>query len=222
MRTASTFLGMTQALTILSALALSSHARADTMTWGGTVDVAQFLEGTAVQNPSLNGVRDGDPYTATLTFNGSISGPGNYDLTGATLLFSDPTAGATESSFVSENLSVTQDGSSYDLLLFACLSYGVCEYSGALTDILYSYFSIPASAINSTNVTAAPLPLFTPFVLGEDGGETEVFGSVTNYSYSNGPLSSVPEPSETIPLIVGLAALSFRASRQRLTGLFPE
>jgi hypothetical protein len=61
--------------------------------------------GPAVNNPSLNNIQDlsakGAPesYLVTIVFPGSITAPGNYNLTGSSLTFSDSAAATSEAIF---------------------------------------------------------------------------------------------------------------------------
>ena len=196
----------------LFALVLSSQAIADTITFGGIVAAAPGGTGPAVNNPSLNNIQDDDSYLVTLTFTGSITAPGTYPLPGASLAFSDLDESASESSFSSVSLSVLTDGTFYDLSLLGCLSTG----SGCLVgNYLSANFQIPSSSLNSAGVTAQSVPfIYPPLDLLEDDGMTEVQGSIESYSYT-GSVSPVPEPSETIPSIIGLTALWIMRRRLR-------
>ncbi len=162
----------------LFAVALSSQAIADTITFGGSVAAAPGGTGPAVNNPSLNNIRDDDSYLVTLTFTGSITAPSTYPLPGASLLFSDLDESASESSFSSVSLSVVTDGSYYDLSLLGCLSTG----SGCLVgNYLSANFQIPSSSLNSAGVTAQSVPfLYPPLDLLEDDGNTEYQGFVNS------------------------------------------
>jgi hypothetical protein len=66
--------------------------------------------GPAVNNPSLNSIADGDAFTVTLNFAGSITAAGTFSLAGATLSFLDAAAPASETSFDTVSLSVVPDG----------------------------------------------------------------------------------------------------------------
>src|SRR5450432_344236 len=92
---------------ILAALSMAgvTPLRADTITIRGLIDQS-IPDGTgpAVNNPGLNGILDGDSYTASVSFTGSISAPGTYDLAGLRLLLSFPAAGAAESGFTTASL----------------------------------------------------------------------------------------------------------------------
>lgn len=187
-------------LIILAGLVISSYALADTISFSGTITQTPADGGeTAVNNPSLNNINDGDPFVITTTFSGSISSPGTTVWDTPSLVFSDPTAPAVENQFASESLTITQAGSAYDFSFLGCLSTG----DGCLVgNYLSVNFSIPISGINSTNVPASLVPNLNPALdLLEDDANSEVQGSVNSYSYI-----AAPEPSQTIPLIAGLAA----------------
>jgi hypothetical protein len=76
------------------------NLRADSITIGGTINQStQDGTGPAVNNPSLNAALDGASYTIDLSFAGSITSLGAYDLTGRSLIFSAADAGVLEDSF---------------------------------------------------------------------------------------------------------------------------
>ena len=140
----------------------------------------------------------------TLAFAGSITGPGFYDLTGSSLMFSVPAAPATESSFGSISLTITANGSFDDLSLLGCLTTGSdCLVGNQLS----GNFRIPAALLNAQNVPAIGLDQPHPLDLLEDDGTTDIHGSITTYSYT-GSTSAVPEPSSVVLLIFALPALS--------------
>lgn len=90
---------------------LAVAASASTISFGGAIiQSTQDGTGPAVNNPSLNNIQDLQAYIATLTFAGSITAPGTYDLTGSSLMFVVPTAPSTESSFDFISLTVTANG----------------------------------------------------------------------------------------------------------------
>jgi hypothetical protein len=78
-------------------------------------------------------------------------------------------------------------------------------------DQLDANFKILSTMLNSQNVAAIGLDQPHPLDLLEDGGATDIQGTITSYSYS-GPLSAVPEPSPAVLLGCALTAL-FAASR---------
>jgi PEP-CTERM motif len=167
--------------------------------------------GPAVNNPSLNSIADGQTYTLSLDFAGSITGPGTYDLTGGSLVFSDLAAAASESSFSSISLTVSPAGSSDDISLFGCLSTG----SGCLVgNSLSLNFAIPSGDLNS--LLGAPATtifgLSPPLDLLQDDGTTDIQGNVTTYSY----IATTPEPASLALYGSGLIALALaRRKRQR-------
>jgi hypothetical protein len=148
------------------------------------------LDGTgpAVNNPTLNDIRDGDRYSVTLTFAGNITGPGSFAMTAATFL--DSAAPATETAFGSITLTISSVAGFDDFSLLACLTTGSgCNVGNQLD----ANFQIPAAMINGQNVAATGLDQPHPLDLLEDDGVTDIQGSITSYSYV-GPISTVPEP----------------------------
>jgi hypothetical protein len=186
-------------LTLLLILTCPLSVLADTITFGGVITQStQDGTGPAVNNPSLNSVKDNDSYLLTLTFTGSITTAENYNLTGFSLSFDDPSAGAIENAFSSVNLTFTHSGALYDVSMLACLTTGA--FGCAASNQLALEFGIPLAGINSQNVTAQSLPLLTPFDLLEDDGTTDIHASVDKYSHT----SAVPEPGSLLLLGFGL------------------
>ena len=213
MRAASRVAGRGACLSLL-VIGLVRLATADTITISGVI--AQSTSdgtGPAANNPSLNNILDGDLYAITLGFAGSITSPGTYSLASPTLLFSDSSAAASESSFDSVSLSVTADGSSYDLSLLGCLTTGSGCLLGNELDL---NFSIPIAGLNSQNVTAQAISGIQPLDLLEDDGVTDIHGSVSQYSYT-GQAAAVPEPGSgwLVGLSLGAAAAVGRRRKQR-------
>lgn len=180
----------------------NNSAVADTVSFFGVITQStQNGTGPAVINPSLNNIANGDAYSVTLDFGGSIAGPGTYDLTGGFLLFSDPTALATEVQFGAISLTVTANGGLDNISLLGCLTTG----SGCLFgNQLNANFSIPSANLFSQNAVAQPTPGLSPsFQLLEDDGVTDIQGSVTTFS-------SVPEPASVLLLCACLVLLFHR------------
>ena len=182
---------------------------ADTMTIGGTVTQStQDGTGPAANNPGLNDIKDGEAYSVSLSFNGSIAAPGTYDLTGSTLSFSVVSAGAVENQFDSVSLTVTQFGVFDQLSLFACLATGSGCNQGNELDLS---FMIRASDLNSGNVTALGVVNLLPLDLLQDDGVTDIQGSIASYSYTPpGTTIPTPEPASILLAASVFAALSLR------------
>ncbi len=217
--------GVAPLLLVLVAIGASARlAVADTVSFGGVITQStQDGTGPAVNNSSLNNIQDGDSYSVVLNVNGSISAPGTYtSFTGAT--FSDPTAGASESSFGVISLTIATDATNPaedDLSLLSCLTTG---FGCAFGDQLDANFQIAAASLDALNGTAAAISLLTPLDLLEDDGNTDIQGAVTAYSYSATPVnpmppppvnpmpplpaSPVPEPSSWSLLAAGIALLA--------------
>jgi hypothetical protein len=191
----------------LAAGPFASIAAADTISITG--DITQSTQdgtGPAVNNPSLNNIQDLQSYVVTLVFPGSITSPGTFNLTGASLSFGDPSAPASETSFGSIfgalSLTITANGGFDEFSLRGCLKTG----SGCLVgNQLDANFEIPAASLTSQNVTAIGLDQPHPLDLLEDDGATDIQGSITGYS-------KVPEPSLAGLLGCFLAGL-FAANR---------
>jgi len=190
----------------LAILISMDRVLADEVSVSGTI-TQSTADGTgpAVNNPSLNNIADGDTYTVTLDFAGSITTTGTYDLTGASLVFSDPAAPATESSFDAIGLTVAADGASDDISLLGCLTTGDGCLEG---NFLAMNFAIPAGDLNSPDAPASPIPALTPLDLEEDDGVTDIQGGVANYSYT-------PEPSSLTLFGLGLLGLSIIRTRRQ-------
>jgi len=194
---------------VISGIATASPALADSMTFGGAI--TQSTEdgtGPAGSNPLLNTIQDGDLYTITLTFAGSVPGAGTFNLTGLSVLFSDPTAAATESAFSTASITVTPSGGMDQVSVLACLAVGSgCSFG----NFAALNFMIPFGDLNASGI-AQPIPGLTPLDLLEDDGITDIQGTVTSYSYSSsGGTQPVPEPSLTALLCSGIFLMvSFR------------
>jgi hypothetical protein len=169
-------------------------ARGDMILITGTVtqDLADSGE-TAIDNPALNQINDGDSFTVALGFAGSASDSG---LTGtSSVLFTDNTASVSENGFISGVMDVSLDSGEDQLSVLACLLDPVSCTQGNQLDL---NFQIAAAGFNQSGVTAQFIPGLTPALdLLEDGGNTEIQGSITGYSYI-ASTSAVPEPS-TLP-----------------------
>lgn len=202
---------------ILSLIAITifipaAVAKADGMSVTGSI-TQSTSDGTgpAVSNPSLNNIADGDSFTITLNFPGSVSAPGTYNFTGGTLVFSDPAAPASEDSFDAISLTVALDGSSDDISLLGCLTTG----DGCLVgNYLSLNFAIPFADLNSPSAPAMLISgLSPPLDLLEDDGTTDIQGNVASYS-STSPVVT-PEPASITLVGCGLIALTLMRVRRR-------
>lgn len=185
------------------ACAASTQAYASSFTLSGLI-TQSTADGTgpAVRNPSLNNVLSLQPYSLTLDSATAITGPGLYNLTGSSLIFSVPLAGATESGFGAITLSVITSGSAYNFSLLACLEGADCLASNQLT----ANFQIAAAMLGGTGVMATGLDQPHPLNLLEDDGTTDLQGSITTYSATGIPSTVTPEPDSFLLLAFGLSA----------------
>jgi len=131
----------------------------------------------------------------TLVFPGSITTTGTYNLTGSSLTFNDPAAGASEASFGSITLTITPSGGFDQFSLLGCLMTGNGCFMGNQLD---ANFQIPAASLNSQNVTAIGFDQPHPLDLLEGDGTTDIQGTIT--TYSNTGSVSTPEPSLVVLL----------------------
>jgi PEP-CTERM motif len=176
--------------------------------YGGSITVTGVVTqdpadagATAVANPSLNNVLDGDPFTVTLNFSGDITAAGGpFTLT--SLLFSDPTAGASEGAFTSGSMTITQVSGMDQFSVLGCLVDPVSCFQGNELDL---NFQIPTAGLNQTGLSAQFIPALLPLDLLEDGGGTEIQGSLSGYSYAS--TAQVPEPSTMLLFAASLAGL---------------
>jgi hypothetical protein len=141
----------------------------------------------AVNNPSLNGIKDGEFYMVILDFPGLLTSPGAFDpLAGATLTFLDTAAEASESAFDLISLSVLPDTSFADISLLGCLSTGSACGQGNELD---ANFEIPAVQLNSKTWSGEAISGLLPLDLLGDDGTTDIHGSVS-------AIAAVPEPAQ--------------------------
>jgi hypothetical protein len=166
---------LTTSIFAFSCWCVSPAAVAGTITLTGAI-TQSTPDGTgpASNNPSLNNIVDGELFTITLTFPGTLSGAGSYAVTPS---FSVPAAPATESDFGASTLTVTANGGRYDFSLLACLTTGGGCSSG---DELTANFQIAAASLNGQNVAATGLDQPHPMDLLEDDGTTDIQGRSPN------------------------------------------
>jgi hypothetical protein len=191
----------------VAALAAVPSVSADSITIGGAV-TQSTSDGTgpAVNNPLLNAIQDGDPYTITFAFTGSVTGGGTLSLAGVSVLFSDAAASATESAFNTASITVTPGGGVDQISVLGCLTTG----SGcAFGNFVALNFMIPAAALNSS-AAAQFIPGLTPLDLLEDDGTTDIQGTVTSYLYTSSGGMPVPEPGTLALLSSGALVAAWR------------
>ena len=185
---------------VVLVMAVCAYGGSITVTGVVTQDLAD-AGATAVANPGLNNVFDGDPFTVTLNFSGDITAPGGpFTLT--SVLFNDPTAGASEGAFISGSMTITEVTGMDQFSVLGCLVDPVSCFQGNELDL---NFQIPSAGLNQTGVSAQFIPALLPLDLLEDGGDTEIQGSLSGYSYAS--TAQVPEPSTTLLFAVSLAGL---------------
>src|SRR4051794_9067629 len=109
-------------IVLFLSLVTVTPVRADTLTIGGLINQSvQDGTGPAENNPGLNQISDGDLYTVSFSFSGSVTTPGLYQVTGLTF---STGGGVVENAFGSGTLSITQSGASSVFSLFGCLATG--------------------------------------------------------------------------------------------------
>lgn len=207
------------AVALLLLAGFAHTAMADVIGLRGSITQStQDGTGPATNNSSLNGIADGDSWSATLSFDGSIPAPGTYNnLANASLSFGDPAAGASEASFDVVSLTIFETFGLDQFSLFGCLNTGSACAAG---NQLSATFEILGANLTSPDTPALGLDQPHPLDLLEDDGTTDIQGSITRYSYTSSP-ASAPEPSPPALLGWGLTLLA-AGHRRRLrldTGL---
>lgn len=196
---------------LLLCMAWAAPLHADVIAISGTINQStEDGTGPAENNPSLNDIKDGELYTFSLDFTGSITAPGTYDLTGSSLLFSVAVAGAVESSFDFVSLTVAQSGGFDQLSILGCLTTGSACNQGNELDL---NFTISSANLNGQNVAAQGDLNLLPLDLLEDDGVTDIHGLITTYSYTSA--AAVPEPASFMLLASGLAAVALKRLLRR-------
>ena len=173
------------------------------ISFGGVISQStQNDTGPAVNNPALNIIADGDAYTVTINFIGSVSTLGAHPLAGVSMTFADTTQSATETAFAPPTSAscasfpticvvVSTDGAFDNISVLACLPTG----SGcAVSNQLDANFQVPVAGLTGSSISAQGIAGLTPLDLLEGDGTTDIQGSVTRWS-NNRAASTVPEPS---------------------------
>ena len=177
----------------------AGRAHAASITLSGTISQnTQDVGVPALANPSLNSIVDGDPFTVMLNFASSLASSANFATT--SLLFSDASAGASESGFLSGQVTVSPSGGFAEFSVLGCLASCLTGNQLALE------FQIPAGSLTSALANVQPIPALLPMDLLEDDGSTDIQGALSTYSYS-GLAVSTPEPSTVGLVAVGSACL---------------
>jgi PEP-CTERM motif len=196
---------------LLGLFGLAAGVRADTIYVSGTItqDLADS-GGVAINNPSLNNINDGDSFTVTLAFLGSITGPQMTNLTSA--VFVDNTAAASEDGFISAEVNIIAAAPEDQFEVLGCLLDPVSCTQGNELDL---NFQIAATGLNQFGVGAEDIPDLSPSLdLLEDGGNSEIQGAVNSYSYQ-AAAAPVPEPSTFGLLLIAMAAVGVRGRISR-------
>jgi hypothetical protein len=197
---------MQQTKRLLAAAALglilfAARAGAGTITLGGTINQSTQDTGTpATANTSLNGIVDGDAFQITLTFTDPITSSGTFPLTG--VAFSDPTAAASESGFISGTMVIGPSGIYSQFSVLGCL---IDTSTCLLGNQLALNFQIATASFFQSGVPVQPIPALLPVDLLEDGGSTDIQGTLSTYSYSGPAGTTTPEPSSGMLTLLGFA-----------------
>ena len=176
--------------------------------------------GPPVNNMALNMIQDGDAYTVTIDFIGSISTLGTHPLAGVSMTFADsarsvmetafaPVTSASCATFPTICVTFSADGAFDDISVLACLSSGGGCSGGNQLD---ANFKVPVAGLTGQNISAQPIAGLTPLDLLEDDGSTDIQGTVTNWS-NNSASATVPEPSTL--MLIGLLAPAWLWKRRR-------
>jgi len=188
--------------------AVESPARADIVQVTGTITQDLTDSGaTAGSNPALEAIKDGDLYSVQLTFNGPILAPGVFSLT--SVQFKDLTHPVVENAFISGSMTITQSSGVDTFSALGCLIDAVTCLAGNQLDL---NFEIPSSGLNMTGVAASAVPgIFPSMDLLEDGGSSDIHGTVTSY----GLVAAAPEPPARPILVAAAACILWRALRMK-------
>jgi len=177
-------------------------AGASVITLDGIISQSTQDTGTpAGANASLNNIADGDTFHIALTFSDPITSPGTFALT--SILFTDSTNAASESGFISGTVVVSQAGSLSQFAVVGCLIDIPSCFTG---NQLALDFQLPTAQLSGSAVAVQSIPGLLPIDLLEDGGVTDIQGSLNSFAYSGSVGTSTPEPSSAALALLGIGA----------------
>jgi hypothetical protein len=191
-------------------LLCAPRAGAGTITLGGVISQSTQDTGTpAVGNTSLNNILDGDAFSVVLNFTDPITSPGTFT---TSVLFTDASATATESGFISGTMVITPSGALSQFAIVGCL---IDASSCGTGNQLALDFQIPTTLLSQTGVSVQSIPALLPADLLEDGGSTDIQGGLSTYAYTGSVGTATPEPSTAALTLLGIATgLVARRRRQ--------
>jgi hypothetical protein len=153
-------------------------------------------------------VSPGDPYSLNLTFDGSITDPGDYHFDQMSLTFAAGNGFVMQSDFAQTDLSITLSGPDAVFSLFACSTGSSPCLDGHRLDL---DFSVPADTFTSQTNLVSTVQDFAPFdLLVHEVPPVDYIGSVDSFAYS-----SAPEPASVALSATGALALLIGVRRKR-------
>jgi hypothetical protein len=201
---------------VIAMCALAGTARGGTITLTGTITQSTAdLGTTAVANPTLNNIQDGDAYSVLLNFAGVISSPGTFSL--SSIVLTDLTHPATEGAFISGSLTLSQSAGVDTFSVFGCL---IDSATCLLGNQLSLNFLIPSSGVTQSGVSAQAVPGINPSMdLLEDDGATDIQGTISGYSQPTEG-AATPEPSTAMLTALSAGLLLATAVRRKFQQRF--